>query len=84
MRPCTPVPRHGIVGACLWHGHSPTSLIFDVCITGCQSLETLPHSLGQLSQLTSLDMTGCHALAWLPGSIGHCQVSIQSIIELNV
>lgn len=36
----------------------------------CEALETLPHSIGDVTALRSLDMTGCSSLAWLPRSIG--------------
>ncbi len=37
--------------------------------TGCEALQTLPHSIGALTNLQDLDMTGCASLSWLPASI---------------
>lgn len=47
-------------------------------LEGCESLQTLPHSLGQLSMLCHVDLTGCTSLSWLPSSLS-CLTSLQSL-----
>lgn len=44
-----------------------------LCTTGCEALQTLPHSLCSLTALTRLDLAGCTSLAWLPGGVQHLQ-----------
>lgn len=56
------------------HGadHSPHTC------AGCESIQTLPHSLGQLSMLAHMDLTGCTSLSWLPSAMS-CLTSLQSL-----
>lgn len=45
---------------------------------GCEALETLPHSIGALTSLRTLDLTGCSSVAWLPGSLS-CLAALQRL-----
>ena len=45
-------------------------------VRGCESLETLPASIGQLRYIAILDLTGCEALESLPEEVA-CMASLQ-------
>lgn len=45
---------------------------------GCEALETLPHSIGDLTSLRTLYLTGCGGVAWLPGSFS-CLTALQRL-----